>query len=93
MEKEEKSAARAAADRIVELEAELETAANATVDNSTVEKARTLMIKWLDGVAGVVASPALGRVTLIHSNGRMSTINSPDLAYLITGPVNKAQAG
>jgi hypothetical protein len=93
MEKGQKSVARAAVDRIVELEAELEAPANATVDSSSVEKARKIFAKWLDSVVGVVASPALGRVTLIHSNGRNSTINSPDLAYLISGPVNKDQSG
>ncbi len=89
MQEEPKSAARAAADRVVGLEAELEAAGTAAVDTSSVDKARAIVIEWLDDVVGVVASPALGRVTLIHNNGRNSTITSPDLAFLISGPLTK----
>jgi hypothetical protein len=79
--------AKAAADRVLELEAELEAAGEAKVDGAPLERARALLHKWIDDMTGVVVSPALGRVTLIHPNGRFSTISSPELPFVMSEPV------
>jgi hypothetical protein len=89
MQTEQKSAAQAAADRVIELEGELEASGVAAVDGSALESARAVLRKWLEGVTAVVASPALGRVTVIHGNGHQATITSHELAYAISGPIQQ----
>lgn len=76
-----------AASRVVELEAELETAGTATLGGDKLEFARAALHQWADTVVAVVASPGVGRVTLIHANGNESKIASPELPYLVTPPV------
>jgi hypothetical protein len=76
-----------AANRIVELEAELEASGTATTHGDKLEFARAALRGWVDTVVGVVASPGVGRVTLIHANGSESKIASPELPYLVTPPV------
>lgn len=77
----------AAAARVVGLEAELESAGNATTAVEGVESLRAKLHDWVESVVGVVASPGVGRVTLIHANGRETRIASPDLPYLLSAPV------
>jgi hypothetical protein len=69
------------ADRIVELEAELETAGHAMLENAEVIKAREVLHRWVDSMEGVVVNPALGRVTVIGEGGSASSIASADLAF------------
>ncbi|MCX7283360.1 MAG: hypothetical protein NTX28_04825 [Novosphingobium sp.] len=76
-----------AAERIVSLEAELESAGNATTGGSDLEFVRAALHEWVDSVVGAVASPGVGRVTLIHVNGSQTKIASPELPYLLTRPV------
>jgi hypothetical protein len=76
----------AAAERVMELEEEVEASGQATVDGAALERARAALHKWVDGVKGVVVSPGLGRVTLIHEGGRVSTIASPDLPFDMSEP-------
>ena len=82
------SRAAAAADRVVQLEAELESASNATLAGDALERRRAILHRWVDSVTGVVASPGTGRVVLIHANGRESGISSPELPMLLADPVN-----
>ncbi|HEX7753212.1 MAG TPA: hypothetical protein VF440_12535 [Novosphingobium sp.] len=90
---EEAESIRAAADRVVQLEAELEAAGDAALANDVVALARAELHKWVDTVTAVVASPGVGRVTLIHANGRESRIASPDLPFLLSRPARFGDKG
>ncbi|HTZ70740.1 MAG TPA: hypothetical protein VMB71_08845 [Acetobacteraceae bacterium] len=86
MESEQAEKIQAAADHVLDLEAELEAAGNAATGGSALEIAQAQLHKWIDTVKGVVVSPALGRVTLIHENGRFSTVSSPELPFTMSAP-------
>jgi hypothetical protein len=76
-----------AAERIVELEAELEAAGNASTGGDQLAFARAALHAWVDSVVGVVTSPGVGRVTLIHQDGHESKIASPSLPFQLSRPV------
>ena len=76
-----------AAERVVSLEAELEAAGNATTGGADLVFIRAALHEWVDSVVGAVASPGVGRVTLIHANGTQTKIASPELPYVLTRPV------
>lgn len=78
----------AAAERVVSLEAELESAGTAATQDADLAFIRAELHRWVDGVVGAVASPGVGRVTLIHADGTQSKIASPDLPYRLTRPVS-----
>lgn len=80
-------AVRQAADRIVQLEAELEAAGDASTSGDQLAFARAALHLWVDSVVGVVTSPGVGRVTLIHRDGHESKIASPSLPYALSKPV------
>ncbi len=84
----EKNTVEAAAARVIDLEAELENSAEAKTGGDSLEQARSELHKWVDSVVGVVASPGVGRVTLIHANGHESRIASPELPFLLSKPVS-----
>lgn len=75
-----------AAARVIELEHELEAAGSATTGGDELNFSRERLREWVETVVGVVASPGVGRVTLIHANGRESKIASPDLPFLLSRP-------
>lgn len=79
-------AIRDAAGRVVSLEAELESSGEATLDADKVEASRAVLHAWVDSVVAVVSSPGVGRVTLIHANGRQSSISSPELPFALSAP-------
>jgi hypothetical protein len=81
------AAVTAAASRIVDLEAELESASNAVTEGDELARTRAALHAWVDTVVGVVSSPGSGRVALIHAGGQMSSIASPDLPYALVKPV------
>jgi hypothetical protein len=83
----EKTVVDQAADRVLGLEAELESAGNAVTEGRALADARAALHDWVESVVGVVASPGVGRVTLIHANGHESKIASPELPYLLSRPV------
>jgi len=64
----------------------------ATVEGAALANARAAPQKWIDGMTGVVISPALGRVTVIHCNGRKSAITA-DLPFLMSTPVAGKREG
>lgn len=74
-----------AANRVIELEHELESAGEASMGDALAFSHERLH-EWVDTVVAVVASPGVGRVTLIHANGRESKIASPDLPFLLSKP-------
>jgi hypothetical protein len=77
-----------AAGRVLALEHELESAGSASTGGDALALAREALHRWVDSVVGVVSSPGVGRVTLIHENGRESRIASPDLPFLLSRPAN-----
>ena len=80
---------RRATERVVSLEAELESAGEATLDAGKLEASRAVLHAWVDSVVAVVSSPGVGRVTLIHANGRQSNIASPDLPFALSLPAGR----
>lgn len=79
-----------ATDRVIELEAELEASGNASTEAEAIARARAILHDWVDTVTAVVATPGVGRVVLIHENGRESRIASPDLPFQLAAPVTFA---
>lgn len=80
-----------AANRVLALEAELESAGEASTAGDELAQAREALHRWVESVVGVVSSPGMGRVTLIHANGRQSKIASPDLPFLLSRPASFAE--
>ena len=87
MAKGHTKATREAADRAVEMAEEVESAGHASTSGSDLESARATLHKWIDEMTGVVVAPGIGRVTVIHPNGRTSTISSPDLPFTMSKPI------
>ena len=81
MSKDKKAKVRETAELIVELAKEVEAAGHSSLDDATLDRARTVLLHWIAGMKGIVVNPAFGRVTLIHENGDASAISSADLAY------------
>ena len=75
-----------ATSRILELEAELEAAGDATTDTGALADLKAILHDWVETVTAVVATPGMGRVVLIHQNGRESRIVSPELPMLLSKP-------
>ena len=76
----------AAVERVKELGAEVESSAEASTEGDALAFARARLHEWVDTVAGVVVNAGLGRVTLIHHNGRESGISSSELPFLLSRP-------
>ena len=74
--------------RVTELESELEASSEATTGGDALVRARAVLHGWIDSVTAVIATPGVGRVVLIHENGRESRIASPDLPLLLSLPVS-----
>lgn len=80
------------ADRIIDLEAELEAPGHAALENAALMTAREVLHRWVDGMEGIVVNPALGRVTVIHESGSASSIASADLAFRMSAAgVNRSR--
>ena len=77
-----------ATSRIVELEAELEAAGDATTEVDAMADMKRELHAWVETVTAVVVTPGVGRVVLIHDNGRESRIASPDLPMRLSKPVS-----
>ena len=86
MTDDQSASSRAAADRVIELEEEVE-ASGYLVEGDALQEARTILHKWVDDMTGVVVSPGLGRVTVIHGGGRPSTIASAELPFIMSKPI------
>ena len=74
------------ADRVVALEAELESAGEVAIAEAALRQSRAALHAWVDTVAAVVSSPGVGRVTLIHADGSQSGIASPSLPFRLSRP-------
>ena len=75
-----------AAERVIALEAELESAGEAALSKAELALSRAVLHDWVESVVGVVSSPGMGRVTLIHRDGTQSGIASPQLPFLLSRP-------
>jgi hypothetical protein len=75
-----------AAGRVIALEAELEAAGEAALSDHRLAASRAALHDWVNTVVGVVSSPGVGRVTLIHRDGTQSSIASPRLPFLLSRP-------
>ena len=80
-------------ERVLELESELEASGEATLEGDALDWARQELHKWVDTVVGVVASPGVGRVMLIHQDGAESKIASPNLPFLLSRPARFGNGG
>lgn len=79
--------------RVLDMAEELEASGDAMLEGSTLDLARAALHKWIDSMTGVVITPGLGRVTVIHE-GRTSTIASPDLPFAMSAAVgDKGMSG
>lgn len=87
MDGEKASGVRNAAERVLKLADELEAHGDVKVGGGELERARAALHKWIDAATGFVVTPAFGRVTIIHGEGRQSTIASADLPYAMSEPV------
>ena len=76
----------AKAERIVALEAELESAGEISLAEAELSRARSVLHEWVDSVVGMVSSPGVGRVSLIHKDGSQSNIASPKLPFALSRP-------
>lgn len=74
------------AERVVALEAELESAGEVSIEAAELERSRQALHDWVDTVVGVVSSPGVGRVSLIHKDGSQSSIASSKLPFLLSRP-------
>ena len=75
-----------AAERVIALEAELESAGEAALSGDQLAQSHAALHEWVDTVVGVVSSPGVGRVSLIHRDGTQSSIASPRLPFLLSRP-------
>ena len=76
-----------AVERAVQLEAELEMASDTAVTDEALARAKAILHEWVESLTGVVATPGVGRVVLIHADGGRSSISSPDLPIRLAPPV------
>jgi hypothetical protein len=80
----------AIAERVLKLAGELEASGDVQAGGTELEQARAALHRWVDEATGFVTMPAFGRVTVIHGNGRQSSIQSPDLSYRMSIPLQPA---
>ncbi len=83
----ERKSVKQAANRVLQLEQELESAGTAATQADDLAFAHDALHAWVETVVGVVTSPGVGRVTLIHRNGSQTKIASPELPFLLSKPV------
>jgi hypothetical protein len=81
------------AERVVALEAELESAGEVSLAEGELAHSRAALHDWVETVVGVVSSPGVGRVTLIHQDGSQSSIASPKLPFLLSRPARFDDSG
>ena len=81
-----KKTVKGAAERVIALEAELESAGEAALSRDQLAQSRAALHEWVETVVGVVSSPGVGRVSLIHRDGTQSSIASPSLPFRLSRP-------
>jgi hypothetical protein len=81
------------AERVVALEAELESAGEVSLADAELAQSRTALHDWVESVVGIVSSPGVGRVSLIHKDGSQSSIASSRLPFLLSRPARFDRIG
>ena len=81
MSTDKESKIKAAAERIIELDKEVEASSHAATDEPSLVRAREVLHQWIDSMQGVVVNPANGRVSVIDERGHAASIASSDLAF------------
>lgn len=90
MEGEQSKNTRALAERVVALAAELEVSGEVSIEEAELKRDRDALHAWIDTAVGVVLTPGFARVSLIHENGRQSTISSWDLCLAMSALRNRS---
>jgi hypothetical protein len=75
---------RARAERVVALAEELEVSGEVSLEEAALKRDRAALHAWVDTAVGVVLTPGFARVSLIHANGKQSTISSWDLCLAMS---------
>ena len=75
---------RAKTDRVIALAEELEVSGEVSLDEAALHRDRAALHAWIDTAVGVVLTPGFARVSLIHENGKQSTISSWDLCLAMS---------
>lgn len=75
---------RAKTERVVALAEELEVSGEVSLDEAALRRDRAALHAWIDTAVGVVLTPGFARVSLIHANGKQSTISSWDLCLAMS---------
>ena len=86
-----KAATAEAIGRVILLEEEVEASGHASTEGAALAFAKAALHAWVDSAVAVVASPGLGRVTLIHADGKRSSIASAQLPFAVSMPVGWAE--
>jgi hypothetical protein len=81
MSNDKESKIKATAERIIELDKEVEASSHAATDEPSLVRAREVLHQWINTMQGVVVNPANGRVSVIDANGYAASIASSDLAF------------
>lgn len=89
---DERKGTRETIGRVLDLAEELEASGEAMLEGTTLDKARAALHQWVDSMTGIVITPALGRVTVVHG-GTESTISSPDLPFVMSTAVGQKAVG
>lgn len=93
MESDKTKNTRDMADRVISLAEELEVSGEVSIEEAELQRDRQALHAWIDTAVGVVLTPGFARVSLIHGNGRQSTISSWDLCLAMSTLRNRRSDG
>jgi repressor of nif and glnA expression len=91
MEDKQSNNTRALADRVIALAEELEVSGEISLQEAELKRDREALHAWIDSAVGVVLTPGFARVSLIHENGKQSTISSWELCLALSALRNRKQ--
>lgn len=77
------------ADRVIALAEELEVSGEISLEQAELQRDRDALHAWIDSAVGVVLTPGFARVSLIHANGKQSTISSWELCLALSDLRNR----
>lgn len=89
MEDEQSENTRALAGRVIALAEELEVSGEISLQEAELKRDRDALHAWIDSAVGVVLTPGFARVSLIHANGKQSTISSWELCLSLSDLRNR----
>ena len=89
MEDEQTKNTREVADRVIALAEELEVSGEISLQEEELKRDREALHAWIDSAVGVVVTPGFARVSLIHADGKQSTISSWELCLALSDLRNR----